>query len=92
MGRWMINCKEHSRLASEGMDRPLSFWDHLGVRIHRLICPACKRLKAQLDAIRLACRLIPSESDESQARDPNHVVLPKEACRRIKAALREHLE
>jgi hypothetical protein len=94
MPRWMINCKEHSRLASLGLDQPLSFWDRLFTRVHRLICPPCRHLKKQFDSIRSACRGSLAEFGEDQEdQKVAHTAdtLPEDACQRMKAALRDHL-
>jgi hypothetical protein len=92
MPRWMINCKEHSRLASLGLDQQLSFWDRLNARVHRLICPPCRHLKKQFDSIRNACRGGLAEYDEDRkAGRHTAVTLPEDACQRMKAVLRDHL-
>lgn len=92
MARWMINCREHSRLMSEGMDHPLTFWDRLSIRIHQWICPPCNRLGKQFDAIRKACRRIPAESDKEQGIEKPLPAIPEDACQRMKALLRHHLK
>ena len=92
MASWMINCKEHSRLTSESMDRALSFWDRLSVRIHRWICPPCNQLRNQFDAIRKACRLVPEASDDTRGIKKDPIVMPEDACQKMKSALREHLK
>jgi len=92
MTRWMINCQEHSRLTSESMDHSLCFWDRLSVRIHQWICPPCNRLRQQFNAIRMACRLIPGQSDEIRGIKKDSLVMPEDAFQRMKSALREHLK
>ena len=92
MARWMIDCKEHSRLASESLDRPLSFWDRFSVRMHQWICPPCSQLKRQFDIIRKACRLTPQETENARGIDKDTIALPNDAIQRMKAALREHLK
>jgi hypothetical protein len=92
MARWMINCREHSRLTSESMDHSLCFWDRLSVRIHQLICPPCNQLRQQFDAIRKACRLIPSESEDAGGGKKDVAVLPEDVCQRMKSVLRAHLK
>ena len=88
MSGWMINCKEHSRLASEGMDHPLAFRERISVKIHQWICPACARVKKQFSAIRAACRLTSSDLDLDRWIDGERTVLPDEACQRMKSTLR----
>jgi hypothetical protein len=90
MPRWMINCEEHSRLASRDLDGPLSFWDRLSARVHRWVCPPCRQFKKQLDTIRSACKDGLAEFDEDQDA-AGTTTLPEDACQRMKAALREHL-
>lgn len=89
MARWMINCREHSRLTSKSMDHPLTFWERLRIRLHQWLCPPCAGVKKQLRAIRDACRHTPSDSDTEQRPDKHLPRLPEDACRRIKAAIRE---
>ncbi|MEJ2660571.1 MAG: hypothetical protein P8Z73_07605 [Desulfobacteraceae bacterium] len=89
MPRWMINCEEHSRLASRDLDGPLSFWDRLSAGLHRWICPPCRQFKKQLDTIRTACKDGSADFDEDQG--SQSATLPEDACRRMKAAIREHL-
>ncbi len=92
MARWMINCQEHARLASESMDRSLSFWDRLSVKIHQWICPACKQLIDQFDAIRIACRRQPSGSNGGPGHNDKDAVLPDKACLKMKSVLREQMK
>jgi len=42
------SCRQASRLQSEGMDRPLTFLEGLGLRIHLLLCKWCRRYGKQL--------------------------------------------
>ena len=93
MARWMINCQEHSRLTSESMDRSLSFWDRLSVRIHRWICPPCKQLRQQFEAIRKACRLYATDSEGRPSEQKGEgIVLPDNVHHKMKSVLREHLK
>jgi hypothetical protein len=91
MSRWMINCEEHSRLASMGLDHRLPFWDRLSARMHRWICPPCRQLKKQFDAIRNACRGSLAEISEDQM-EGDATRLPQDACRRMNAVLRDRLD
>ena len=91
MPRWMISCKEHSRLASEGMDHALTFWERLSIRIHQWVCPACARVQCQFRAIRAACRRVPADDQWDQPAGIDTSVLPEDACRQIKAILREQI-
>jgi len=42
------NCAEMSRLASKGIDQPLSRWTRLKMRLHYLICVWCERYSKHL--------------------------------------------
>ena len=91
MPRWMINCEEHSRLASRDMDGPLSFWDHISARIHRRVCPPCRQFKKQLDAIRSACRDGLAAFDKGRDAADDAAILPEDVCRKMKTAIRKRL-
>ncbi len=86
MTRWMLNCKEYSRLVSEGLDRPLSLLDRASMTIHRLICPPCNLIKEQIEELRKACRYMPSDSPDETDQT---CVLSDDARMRIKKVLRE---
>ena len=43
-----MTCEEVAFLASEAMDRPLSFSEGLGAKLHRWICPGCRHYRDQL--------------------------------------------
>lgn len=88
MGRWMINCKEHSRLVSENMDRPITFWSRVSVKLHEWICPACSQIQSQLEMIREACR----RSDPGMTEEEyEKCQLSEEASMRLKAAINDAL-
>lgn len=89
MPRWMINCEEHSRLASRDQDGPLSFWDRMGARVHRWMCPPCRQFTKQLETIRKACKNGLAGIDENQGAES--ATLPEDACRRMKDAIRDRL-
>jgi hypothetical protein len=84
MPRWLISCRDYAELVSNGMDQPLDVWERLALRLHGWICPPCARVKAQLEALRAACRWKPLEPVlEGDCR------LPDESRQRILAALAE---
>ncbi len=57
----MKTCKEVHRLVSEGQDRPLSLMERISVRIHLMMCGACRRFEAQMDFLREALRRFPGD-------------------------------
>jgi hypothetical protein len=86
MARWMINCKDYAILVSQQLDRPITFWDKVLIKLHQMICPPCNQIQKQFTSIREACRWIPC--DEADA-DQEGCVLPDDARMRIKAALKD---
>jgi predicted anti-sigma-YlaC factor YlaD len=44
----MISCRRASELTSLQLDSDLSIGQKLAVRVHRLMCPACRRFQKQL--------------------------------------------
>jgi predicted anti-sigma-YlaC factor YlaD len=57
----MKTCKEVHRLVIEGQDRPLSFMERISVRIHLMMCGACRRFEAQMGFLRQALRRFPGD-------------------------------
>jgi hypothetical protein len=77
------NCAEMSRLASKGIDQPLSLRIRLRMRLHYLICVWCKRYFKQLRFLHEAA----PRFDEHAGTLPTHS-LSVEARRRIVQRLR----
>lgn len=44
----MLTCKEVSRLASEALDRRLPFGQRVAMRLHLVMCHACRAYKKRL--------------------------------------------
>ena len=89
MAGWMINCKEHAKLLSQSLDQSMPFWEKVSMKMHQFLCPVCKQLRIQFDAIRNVCRLTP-EDDESMRAEPAR--LNDEVCERIKSVLRKSMK
>lgn len=85
MPRWMISCKDYSELVSECMDRPLSLWERISIKLHQMICPPCQVVDKQLNTIREACRWAPPEDKEIET---GPQILPDEAKEKIRSALK----
>jgi predicted anti-sigma-YlaC factor YlaD len=49
-------CKEVHRLTSEGLDRELSLIERARMRMHLLVCDACRNFTGQMQLIRRAMR------------------------------------
>lgn len=78
------NCRQASRLQSEGMDRPLTLLEALGLRIHLLLCKWCRRYGKQLKFLRNAAH----HCEEHQSPQK----LSPEARERIKQRLQSEKE
>jgi hypothetical protein len=52
----MLNCKEVSHLVSQRQDGPLTFGERLKMRLHLLLCDACRRFERQAAFLRDAMR------------------------------------
>jgi len=47
----MLNCADSTRLMSEALDRDLSRWQRFGLRMHVLMCSACRRYRRQIEGV-----------------------------------------
>lgn len=81
-----VNCRQASRLISEAMDRELSFMERLGLRLHLMICTACRAWRRQVRLIRLAMRKL-DERDSATASTLDQARLTPEARQRIRTVL-----
>lgn len=57
----MKTCKEVHHLVIEGQDRQLSLMERISVRVHLMMCGACRRFEAQMDFLREALRRFPGD-------------------------------
>jgi hypothetical protein len=89
MAGWMINCREYASLLSQSLDRPMSFWEKVSIKLHQIICPACKHIQTQFDDIRLACRFTPDDDAPAGADGKR---LSEEVCEQMRSALRKTAE
>jgi len=89
MAGWMINCKEYALLLSQSLDQPISFWEKLSIKMHQVLCPPCKHIDSQLDAIRTACRFSPG-ADGQEGMEGDR--LSDDACEQMKSVLRKTVE
>ena len=78
------SCRQASRLQSEGMDRPLTFFEKFGLRIHLFLCKWCRRYGEQLKFLRNAAHQC---EDHQPAQN-----LSPEARERIKQRLHSEKE
>lgn len=52
----MLSCNDATRLMSQEQDRPLGLRERIALRLHVLICDACRNYRRQMDVLRAACR------------------------------------
>jgi predicted anti-sigma-YlaC factor YlaD len=61
-------CKEVHRLTSEGMDRELTLVERTRVRVHLMVCNACRNFTEQMDLIRKAMqRMVPDRENDDDS-------------------------
>ena len=83
LGALSPTCKQATRLQSEGMDRRLSFFEKVGLRLHLVLCKWCRRYGEQLKFLRSAAR----ECEEHESREAPQRLSP-EARGRIEQSLK----
>ena len=81
------SCKQASRLQSESMDRPLTFFENFGLRIHLLLCKWCRRYGKQLKFLQNAAHQCEEHIEATPAQK-----LSPEARERIKQKLQSGKE
>lgn len=84
----MFNCKKVTRLLSESLDRNLSLYQRMGMRIHLMMCKFCSRYKEQLLFLRKTARLYSENSEDSDL----SIQLSSEVGKRIKESMVRFLE
>ena len=52
----MKSCRQVHRLVIEGQDRKLGLTERLSVRVHLMMCAACRRFDGQMNLLRQALR------------------------------------
>ncbi|MHB8454571.1 MAG: zf-HC2 domain-containing protein [Acidiferrobacterales bacterium] len=82
----MLTCKEVSSLVSQSLDRQLSWYEHLQVRLHLFVCDACRRFARQMHFLRVVARRFQQTNPEGVATVP----LSDAARRRIRQGLEQH--
>jgi hypothetical protein len=50
----ILNCKEATRLVSQGLDRRLGFAERVALRLHLAICDGCTNFRKQVQFLRRA--------------------------------------
>lgn len=61
-------CKEVHQLTSESMDRRLTMVERTRVRMHLLVCNACRNFTEQMDLLRKAMqRMVPDKEKDGDS-------------------------
>lgn len=55
----MLDCKDTSALVSRSLDEQLPWRQRMAVRLHLLMCGACRHFAAQMSFLRRAARRYP---------------------------------
>jgi hypothetical protein len=50
----ILNCREATRLVSQGLDRRLGFAERVALRLHLAICDGCTNFRKQVQFLRRA--------------------------------------
>ncbi|MDQ6980285.1 MAG: zf-HC2 domain-containing protein [Ghiorsea sp.] len=75
-------CEEISRLASEKLERPLSFVERVRLRLHLLMCSACRHYDAHITKLH---RILKTRQKNTWS----DVRLPSDKREKIKASLND---
>jgi len=70
------SCREVTRLLSEAQERSLSLGERTSLRVHLMICAACRNFGQQMDSLRQISRAYARGGDASAGNDaedrPDH--------------------
>jgi hypothetical protein len=58
-----LTCKQATALVSQGLDRQLSGWERLKLRLHLLVCDSCSKFVRQSAFIRRAVQRLAGRDD-----------------------------
>jgi len=64
----MLTCRDVTELATEYQEETLPLRRHLGMRLHILMCGACRRYLAQLRTVAAALRRLPPDGPPDAVR------------------------
>ena len=81
----MFCCKEAARLLSESLDRKLTFWQRLSLRLHVFICRFCRHFQRDLNRFDAALQRYSERIDADAAL--SQASLRPEARQRILRAM-----
>jgi predicted anti-sigma-YlaC factor YlaD len=62
----LLTCKEASMVVSQGLDRKLTLWERLALRLHLALCDACRNFVRQANFMRRAMKRLVEDSTSPQ--------------------------
>ena len=80
----MLSCKDVTKLVSESLDRDLSLWRRIGLRLHLAMCKGCSAYRNQIESLNKV--VSDHYRDDQTVKDSND--LPDDARERIKESIR----
>jgi len=83
----LLSCREASRLISEALDRELTRRERWALRIHTIMCSACRRFSAQLIVLRQTVGKMPDRFRQQWPAQPTRLSQERRAT--IKRLLAE---
>lgn len=84
----MLNCKETTKLISESLDRKLSLWQKLNLRLHLTMCSICSGFRKSMVHLQQETRSCTREHLEESVNP--QVKLPDDAREKMKQLLKTH--
>lgn len=75
-------CEEISHLASEKLERRLSFMETIRLRLHLLMCSACRHYNTHITTLHKALKI-------KRKKTLNAISLPQDKRKKIKAVLKD---
>jgi len=50
----VLNCDQVTNMCSDELERPLSMWERLSLKMHMMMCTGCANYRIQMHSIRAA--------------------------------------
>lgn len=83
----MLSCKQASQLTSQGLDKKLSMWERVGLKLHLTICKNCQRFSQQMQRLHVTIRSLGKQIEEDE-----NIILPEETKKRIVNSINTSIE
>jgi hypothetical protein len=83
----MMSCEKAAQMISEGKDRPLSFAEKLGLRMHLAMCALCRGYQKNLEVLSQISAKAGDAIMSAFGRTDTHLALPSNSKQRIQNEL-----